>query len=349
MPPTDAGATNTADAVFPPPTARAKGAASSWALIAGLVVYLGVLGLIWRTSFMSLPDVISLRLGTHAFHLANIHARIVGNGMVVLLILPGALWLECLLVGWRGSSFRQMIVGSTASIRTDMAIFLLSQAHLMDILGKVMMLGASMISGIWLRDWIRASFGVEVDAQGLPLPLQIMTYFLVYTFFDYWTHRLDHTHYFWPLHRYHHAAREFCVVNAAREHPAAFASVFLINVPMAVLGASPGVMIFVNIVTTALGFLIHSRIDSDWGWIGRYVVQSPTHHRLHHKLDMSYPTGHFAMAPIWDHLFGTWYGDADQSLVIGVETPYRHGLWVAPDLARDYWDFWRGWFRRRPG
>ena len=124
---------------------------------------------------------------------------------------------------------------------------------------------------------------------------------------------------------------------------------FLINLPMATLGATPAVMIYVNVVVAALGFVIHSRIDSSFGWVGRYIVQSPNHHRLHHKLDMSHPTGHFAMAPMWDHLFRTWYGDADQSLVIGVDTPYRHGVWVGADLVRDYWDFWKGFFQRRAG
>jgi sterol desaturase/sphingolipid hydroxylase (fatty acid hydroxylase superfamily) len=225
----------------------------------------------------------------------------------------------------------------------------LSQGHLMDLLGKLMMLGASMISGLLLRDWLRRTFGFQLDAGVLPLPLQIVIYFFVYSFFDYWTHRVDHTRYFWPLHRYHHAARDFCVITGGREHPAAFVSIFLINLPMAALGATPEAMIYVNVVVTVLGFVIHSRIDSGFGWVGRYVIQSPNHHRLHHKLDMSHPTGHFSMAPVWDHLFGTWYGDADQSLAIGVDTPYRHGFWIGADLVRDYWDFWKGLFQRRAG
>jgi sterol desaturase/sphingolipid hydroxylase (fatty acid hydroxylase superfamily) len=92
----------------------------------------------------------------------------------------------------------------------------------------------------------------------------------------------------------------------------------------------------------AIGFLIHSRIDSNWGWFGRWVIQSPNHHRRHHKLDMSELTGHFAMAPIWDHLFGTWRGEADQTTPIGVDTPYRHGLWIVPDVLRDYAHLWKG-------
>jgi sterol desaturase/sphingolipid hydroxylase (fatty acid hydroxylase superfamily) len=311
-----------------------------------LAAYVALLGLGWWVSQRLLPDTLALHIASHTVRIANVHDKLLNNAMVMLLILPGALWLECLMVGWRGSSARQMLVGTTASIRTDMAFFVLSQAHFMDLLAKVMLLGASMISGLWLRDWLQAQLGFAIDPGGLPLALQIAIFFLAYTFFDYWTHRLDHTRYFWPLHRYHHAAHEFCVITAGRAHPAQFAVIFVINVPMAVLGASPEVMIFVNVAQCALGFVIHSRIDSNWGWFGRWVLQSPTHHRLHHKLDMTHPTGHFSMAPIWDHLFGTWYGEADQSLPIGVETPYRHGFWLGPDLARDYWDFWRGLFKR---
>ena len=214
----------------------------------------------------------------------------------------------------------------------------------MDVVGKLMTLGVSMVSGVWIHDRLAAMLGVPLNLATLPLALQVLAYFFVYTFFDYWTHRLDHSRYFWPIHRYHHAADDFLVVTASRQHPAAFTGIFLINVPMAILGATPAVMIYVNVVTIALGFLIHSRIDSDWGWIGRWVVQSPNHHRLHHVLDMSEPTGHFAMAPIWDRLFGTWRGDADQTLEIGVDTPYRHGFWLVPDLLRDYWHFWRGFW-----
>jgi len=92
-----------------------------------------------------------------------------------------------------------------------------------------------------------------------------------------------------------------------------------------------------------LRYVIHSRINSNWGWFGRYVLQSPTHHRLHHILDIeTEPCGHYGLMPIWDHLFGTWRGECDQSLVIGVDTPYRHGYLFVVDLLRDYADFWRG-------
>jgi sterol desaturase/sphingolipid hydroxylase (fatty acid hydroxylase superfamily) len=250
-------------------------------------------------------------------------------------------------IGWRRSSCRALLIGETQSIRTDIACFLLDQLHLMGVLGRVMMLGASVISGVFLKNWIAARTGFAIDPGALPLALQVAVYFTVYSFFDYWAHRVGHTRWFWPLHRYHHSAEDFCVVNAARIHPAGFAGIFFINIPMPLLGATPEAMIYVNVVTIALGFLIHSRIESGFGWIGRYVIQSPLHHRLHHKLDMTEATGFFAMMPVWDHLFGGWSERADANIAIGVDTPYRHGFWILPDLLRDYADFWKGLAGRR--
>jgi sterol desaturase/sphingolipid hydroxylase (fatty acid hydroxylase superfamily) len=312
------------------------------AVMCGLCLYAGLLGAGGWLALHALPDQISAHVGGHVLTLNNIHHRISSDGLLVFGILPFALWVECVHTGWQGSSLRRLITTRTPSTKTDLAIFILGQTHIFNVLGKMMMLGASMLSGAFIYDKLHAATGYAINTASLPLVLQIAIYFFVYTFFDYWTHRLDHSRYFWPLHRFHHSADEFCVLTAGREHPAAFTSAFFINLPLGVLGAPPAAMLYVNVAVVALGFLIHSRIDSDWGWIGRWVVQSPNSHRMHHKLDMSSPTGHYALAPIWDRLFGTWGGEADQTLPIGVETPYRHGLWVGPDMARDYWEFWRG-------
>jgi sterol desaturase/sphingolipid hydroxylase (fatty acid hydroxylase superfamily) len=317
------------------------------AALVGLCLYAALLGAAWWAALHFLPDQLSSRMCGHVVTVKDIHHRISSDGMILFALLPLALWLECAQTGWKRSSLRKLVGERTPSIKTDLAIFVLGQTHIFNLLGKMMMLGVSMLSGAWLYEQLHSATGYTVNAATLPFLLQIAIYFFVYTFFDYWTHRLDHSRYFWPLHRFHHSAEEFCVLTAGREHPAAFTSTFFINLPLAVLGAPPAAMLYVNVVVIALGFLIHSRIESHWGWIGRWVVQSPNSHRLHHKLDMSSPTGHYALAPIWDRLFGTWGGEADPVLPIGVETPYRHGFWVGPDMVRDYGEFWKGLVRVR--
>jgi len=315
-------------------------------IVAGFAAYAGLLAAAWWTVAALLPDHLTLHLAGHAFVLRNIHDKLLGNAALILLILPSVLWLECVLVGWEKSSFRALLA-PTASMKTDMAFFLLDQAHVMGLAGRVMMLGLSIISGAALREVLAAKTGVRLDPSAWPLPFQVAVYFTLYSFFDYWAHRLGHTRWFWPLHRYHHAAEDFCVVNAARIHPAGFAGIFFINIPMPLLGATPEAMIWVNVATIALGFVIHSRIESAFGWVGRYVIQSPLHHRLHHKLDMSQPTGFFGMMPIWDHLFGGWSERRDRNIAIGVDAPYAQGFWLLPDLLRDYCDFWKGLIGRR--
>jgi sterol desaturase/sphingolipid hydroxylase (fatty acid hydroxylase superfamily) len=315
-------------------------------LVVAFLAYAAILAAGWLAMLRLLPTQLSITLAGHTVTAHSLHDHVNSAGLIFVL-LPAALWLECMIVGWGNSSLRDLMFARTASTRTDLAVFLLGQGHVMDVMGRLMMLGASMLSGAWIHDRLSAMLGVAIGPPPLPAPLQVVLFFFVYTFFDYWTHRLDHTRYFWPIHRYHHAAQDFAVVTSSRTHPAAFTAVFVVNLPMAVLGAPADVMIYVNVLVVAIGFLIHSRIDSDWGWVGRWIVQSPISHRLHHKLDMSYPTGHFGMSPIWDRLFGTWGGEPSATLAIGVDTPYRHGWFVLRDLGRDYAHFWLGWLGRR--
>ena len=315
-------------------------------LLAGLVAYAGMLAAGWWTISGRLPDQIVLSLAGHGFAVKHVHDKLLGTGALLLLILPSAFWIEAAVVGWKKSSLRAL-TAPTSSLKTDIAFFLMDQAHLTGLMGRVLMLGLSVISGVALRDWLAARTGLAIDPGALPLGLQVIVYFTVYSFFDYWAHRLGHSKYFWPLHRYHHSAEDFSVLNAVRIHPAGFAGIFFINIPMPLLGATPEAMIWVNVATVMLGFVIHSRMESGFGWLGRYIIQSPLHHRLHHKLDMGEATGFFGIMPLWDHLFGGWSERRDANVAVGVDTPYAHGFWVMPDLLRDYWDFWKGLVGRR--
>jgi sterol desaturase/sphingolipid hydroxylase (fatty acid hydroxylase superfamily) len=293
-----------------------------------------------------LPDQLSIHLLGHEVTVRAVHERLISRIVAVLLILPLALMIEFAAVGWANSSARALLLSRSPTMKTDLAIFVLGHTQLLDIVGRVMMLGLGMISAIWVRDRIRDLTGFAIDPAALPLLVQVPIYFLIYSFFDYWTHRFSHSPLIWPLHRYHHSAAEFCTLTADRQHPASFLGLFLINIPLALLGAPPAVMIFVVTLVNAFGYLQHSRMTGDWGVIGGWILQSPRHHRLHHKLSMDEPTGHYGIVPLWDRLFGTWRGTPAPDLAIGVSRPYRHGYWVVADLLRDYVDFFRGLFGR---
>ncbi len=332
-----------ADAAFTLPVRPRLSRRAVWALFPA---YAAALAAGWWVLTKYVPDRVTLSLFGHGRTLAGIHDKVLGNAALVLAILPFVLWLECALIGWEKSSARALLKPS-ASAATDLSNFVLEQLHLTGLIGKLMMLGASVASGEALRAWLVTRTGLAIGLGALPLAAQVPLCFMAYTFCDYWAHRAGHTRLFWPLHRYHHAATEMVVINGGRAHPAGFLGIFFLNLPMPLLGASAQALLWVNLAVTVLGFLIHSRLETDFGWIGRHVIQSPRHHRLHHKLDMTDATGFFGMAPVWDRLFGGWSERNETNIAIGVDTGYRHGVWIAPDLLRDYRDFWLGLIGKR--
>ena len=254
---------------------------------------------------------------------------------------------EMLIVGWPNSSLRHLLLARTPSSRSDLIVFLLWQCHVMGALQVLLTFGAALLSGLWVHDWLLARFGFDLSLGAMPAPIAFAGYWLLFTFFDYWTHRLDHTRYFWPSHRYHHSAEEFYVITSNRGTPGVITATLTSTIPLGILGMPPSTAFWIYILVGTHHLVIHSRIDSDFGWAGRYLLQSPVHHRLHHIRDMSMPTAHFSLLPVWDHLFGTWRGGGSQRIAIGVDASYRHGFWVLPDLWRDYREFITGFLPAR--
>ncbi len=320
-----------------------------WVLRSGALLayggYAWLMWTLWQAAQPHISDDLTVKLAGHLVGVHNVREKLFDSGLWLLVVLPFVLYLEALVVGWPKAALRRILFERNASIRMDIGCILADQAQLLRVAGRLMTFGLSAAAGIWIHDQIKRYTGLSIGLGALPYALQIGGYFLIYTFFDYWTHRLDHTKLFWPLHRYHHSTEDFCVITALRQHPAAFTPIVLINLPMAILGAPVDQMILINLIVTLIGLVIHSGIDSDFGWIGQYVIQSPVHHRLHHILDYKDGVGHYGLLPLWDRMFGTWMGDADQSLAIGVDTHYNQGFGFWKDIARDYIDFWSGWVR----
>ncbi len=224
--------------------------------------------------------------------------------------------VELCLVNWTESSLHHLIRHPPPSSMTDLACFLcLEGTAVLGTLGVVMTFGFVLVSSVWLHGLIYKATGFSPSIASLAAPFQFAIFFLVYSFA-----RPTGTivriipRYLWPLRRFHYAADEFCIFNSVRIHPAGLATVVIFTIlPAALLNASPRVMVDVGLAIAVLRYVIHSRINSNWGWIGRWVLQSPVHHRLHHILDTTEPTGHFSLVPLWDHMFmASWRGDSDR-------------------------------------
>ena len=307
------------------------------AIIAG---HLALLATGWWTLQHLIPDTLALHLLGRDVLLTQLHRRLIDRAVVAGLLAPAVFLLEYAWMGWAESSARQLLVRRTASGRADIACFLAGMTPPMALLSTAMSLGVVILSGAWLRGAVLRSTGLELSIAAAPLAAQTALLLVVYSLFDYWSHRLDHSRAFWPLHRFHHSADDFTVLTAARVHPAAFTAVVGTALPGALLGAAPEALADLGLMVMTLRLVIHSRIDSDFGWLGRWVLQSPQHHRLHHSL--SRMPVNLGLSPVWDRLFGTWREAPAKPMPIGVPTPYRQGAWILPDIWRDYREFWIG-------
>ncbi len=331
------------NANIPKPASRTLARLLHPLALATVAGYLALLAASWWALQRLAPDTVTLHLFGKAHVASQLHRRIGERLVVAGILAPGVFFLEYLWMGWRGSSVRHLLVERTASGRSDLACFLAGLLPPMTLISAAMSLGIVLVSGEWLRQAIGRVTGFDISIASEPLALQTIILFLVYSLFDYWSHRLDHSRAFWPLHRFHHAADAFSVLTAARTHPAAFTAVIGTTLPGLLLGSAPEALADVGILVMTIRLVIHSRIESDFGWAGRWIVQSPVHHRLHHCLNRL-PVN-LGFIPVWDHLFGTWREAPGLPMKIGVATPYRHGAWIAPDIWRDYRDFWSGLFR----
>lgn len=320
---------------------RLRGEATAALWLGGAALFFGVW---WVLNHAHLHQLNIALLG-HVFQAAY-RAAAVGQTAEILLLAgllsaPLVFALELAVLGWRRSSLRQLIFADRASDRSDLVWFLLARLRVAEVFAVVFTLGLAAISGDWVHHAAERLLGITVSLGGLPLAVQVAIYYTVYGFMDYWTHRWKHGRYLWPLHRYHHAAETFCVVTSDRVHPAdhwsRLATVALVQ---AVLGVPIGVVIGVGVVEGVLQYARHSQLDWDFGWVGRYLVQSPAGHRLHHRLGEVTTNCNYGLMPIWDHLFGTWREAPKAAYAIGVDHPYRHGAWTFDDVWRDYRDFW---------
>jgi sterol desaturase/sphingolipid hydroxylase (fatty acid hydroxylase superfamily) len=171
-----------------------------------------------------------------------------------------------------------------------------------------------------------AQVAAQVAAQGLKLhsgsvALDCVLAFILFTFTDYWSHRLFHGRTFWPLHRMHHSATEMTALTLWRNHPTApVLEVFFKVWPLMLFDAPAAVVAGVGLGVQVYQHLVHSNIAWHWGWFGRWVLQPPAAHRLHHAMDPVLHDRNLGIPVVWDRLFGTWADprQAGPHLAIGV-------------------------------
>jgi sterol desaturase/sphingolipid hydroxylase (fatty acid hydroxylase superfamily) len=247
-------------------------------------------------------------------------------GRIGILVLS-VLLLEILVVGWNRSSIFRLIFGRRPTAIVDALYFLLTLLNLTVFLEIAFTLGTSILASRVIA-WVSSNYGwsrITLPSDGIfEIGVGFAIYWLAMSLVQYWGHRLMHTPIFWHLHRFHHAATELNMITAFRVHPlepVVLRPLTLIS-PLIFFNVPPRILLVYFILGTVIDLLAHSQLPWGYGWIGRWVAQSPRVHQVHHSIDDEHQNLHFSICPLWDHLFGTWYK--------GTKLPSGYGI---PDPA----------------
>jgi len=159
-----------------------------------------------------------------------------------------------------------------------------------------------------LPNWSHHLLGMQWPVRYLLLPAIPV---LIFDFFYYWHHRLQHVvPVLWPIHRLHHTIENLNALAAYRVHWLELPMrVFTITIPMAFLfNITPLEDAWVAFLVVQLSLFIHANLRLPLGFLTP-VLMGPQLHRLHHSVEPEHQNMNYAaFFPIWDIVFGTYIG-----------------------------------------
>jgi sterol desaturase/sphingolipid hydroxylase (fatty acid hydroxylase superfamily) len=171
-----------------------------------------------------------------------------------------------------------------------------------------------------LWPWLIAIFGVD--------------------FIYYWWHRCSHeVNVMWAAHVVHHQSEDYNLAVALRQ--ALFTS--FTSVPFYALLAFAGVPAAIEGASIAISMLYQFWIHTEL--VGRMpkwfetVMNTPSHHRVHHGTNPEYLDRNYAaIFIVWDRMFGTFEPE-DAPVVYGITKPFAsfNPIWANFQYLREMW------------
>ncbi|MFT4019321.1 MAG: sterol desaturase family protein [Agriterribacter sp.] len=186
--------------------------------------------------------------------------------------------------------------------RTDLVYFVVSHLFI-QFFGVITQQPAKLFFG-----WIGLD-GIHTWVQSLPFVIELLFAFFITDLFQYWAHRIFHSHhYLWRFHSIHHSTQNMDWLAGSRTH---FVDIFVTRsmafIPLYVFGFSE-ITFNTYIVFMAIhAVLIHANTRINFGFL-KYIIATPQYHHWHHCEDPKYYGKNFAtIFPFIDIMFGTYY------------------------------------------
>ena len=159
-----------------------------------------------------------------------------------------------------------------------------------------------------------------IDPSGWPMWLQLIVFFILLDFVQWFTHTLLHKFPFlWNFHKVHHSVKEMGFAAHLRYH-------WMENIlykplktfgVMILFGFEPQQAYIVHFMAILIGHFNHSNIKITWGPL-KYLINNPVMHLYHHVYDL--PEGKYGVnfgisLSLWDYIFKTNYIPEDSGTI----------------------------------
>lgn len=139
--------------------------------------------------------------------------------------------------------------------------------------------------------------------------------FVVLDFFRWYGHKIGHeTNLFWATHVTHHNSEKYNLSTGFRiSWTQSIKIIFFL--PISMLGFHPVVFFICHQIAVLYQFWIHTEyIRKTPRWF-RYVMVTPSHHRVHHGKNEKYLDKNYGSTfIIWDRIFGSFQPEEEQAI-----------------------------------
>ena len=138
--------------------------------------------------------------------------------------------------------------------------------------------------------------------------------FVIDDFAYYLFHRSAHrVRWFWASHVIHHSSQHYNLSTALRQTWTGFISVaFLFRLPLFLIGFPPAMVFFVGGINLIYQFWIHTEVIGRMPRWFEAVMNTPSHHRVHHATNPRYLDRNYAgVFIVWDKWLGSFEPERD--------------------------------------
>lgn len=176
------------------------------------------------------------------------------------------------------------------------------------------------------------------------MPMNAWWAWLILLFVDdfayYWFHRISHeVRFFWNFHVVHHSSNQYNLSVAVRQSWFSGIAHWVFYLPVAFLGFPLWAFVTMHGLNLIYQFWIHTKIVGKLPCVFEYVLNTPSHHRVHHGVNDQYLDKNYAgIFIIWDRIFGTFVEESEE-VRYGITTPLTsyNPLWVNSHAWAETW------------